>query len=347
MPVTVVIGGQYGSEGKGKVAHELARLLGASIAIRVGGPNSGHTVVDSKGHSQILRQLPTAAFLQDVICLLPPGSYVDPHVLREEIERTGLGPDRLIIDRKATAIDEADIKEEELLDLKTGIGSTGTGVGAALIRRIRRQSRTILAGEHPALRPYTRDTSALLRAHLARRERIIVEGTQGFGLSLLHSPYYPFVTARDTTAAAFIAEAGLSPLDVDDVTLVIRAFPIRVSGKSGPLPKEIDWKRLTDESKSPTPIIERTSVSKSVRRVARFSHEIVGKAIEANQPSRIVLNHLDYVDASAAWEPCDSIPITQFVLEVERLLKMPLAYLGFGPASLAPRTSLPTAMVIA
>ncbi len=49
MPVTVVVGGQFGSEGKGKVAHWLARELRASTAVRVGGPNSGHTVVADGG----------------------------------------------------------------------------------------------------------------------------------------------------------------------------------------------------------------------------------------------------------------------------------------------------------
>ena len=47
MPVSVVIGGQYGSEGKGKIAHWLAREQAASFAVRVGGPNSGHTVVSN------------------------------------------------------------------------------------------------------------------------------------------------------------------------------------------------------------------------------------------------------------------------------------------------------------
>ena len=87
-----------------------------------------------------------------------------------------------------------------------------------------------------------------MREHLEAGQRIIIEGTQGFGLSLLHSKYYPFVTSRDTTAAAFVSEAGLSPLDVDDIVLVLRAFPIRVGGNSGPLPNEIDWDTVTSES---------------------------------------------------------------------------------------------------
>jgi adenylosuccinate synthase len=93
MPVTVVVGGQFGSEGKGKVAHYLARELGATAAVRVGGPNSGHTVVGPEGRKIIFRQLPTASILPDIVCVLPAGSYVDKEVLFREVRLTGLGPD--------------------------------------------------------------------------------------------------------------------------------------------------------------------------------------------------------------------------------------------------------------
>jgi len=97
MPVTVVVGGQFGSEGKGKVAHALARREKAQFAIRVGGSNSGHTVVSELGARLVLRQLPTAAILPDVRLILPAGSYIDPKVLLNEIQLTALRRDRLFI----------------------------------------------------------------------------------------------------------------------------------------------------------------------------------------------------------------------------------------------------------
>lgn len=98
MPVTVIVGGQFGSEGKGKVAHALAREKGARLAVRVGGPNSGHTVIDPRGNALVLRQLPTPAILPDTICVLGAGSYIDPEILLHEIEQTGLSSGRLKID---------------------------------------------------------------------------------------------------------------------------------------------------------------------------------------------------------------------------------------------------------
>ena len=70
MPVSVIVGGQFGSEGKGKVAHYLAREQHATIAVRVGGSNSGHTAIDKFGVPRVFRVLPTPALLDDVTCVL-------------------------------------------------------------------------------------------------------------------------------------------------------------------------------------------------------------------------------------------------------------------------------------
>jgi Adenylosuccinate synthetase len=102
--------------------------------------------------------------------------------------------------------------------------------------------------------------------------------------SLLHSPHFPRTTSRDTTAAGALAETGLSPFDVENIVLVLRSFQIRVAGDSGPFGgTEIDCKTLTRESGSPTPVLERTSVTDKVRRVARFDPVIVREAIAATE----------------------------------------------------------------
>jgi adenylosuccinate synthase len=137
------------------------------------------------------------------------------------------------------------------------------------------------------------------------------------------------VTSRDTTAAAFLAEAGLSPIDVDEVVLTIRAFPIRVAGNSGPLVDEIDWEKVTVEGEHNQSVEERTSVTNCVRRVARFNPEIVLMAIEVNKPTKIVLNHLDYL-CSANVSNRDQI-IHDFIRRTETSIKRNIEYLGFGP----------------
>jgi len=296
MPVTVIVGGQFGSEGKGKVALYMAKEMQATFVVRCGGSNSGHTVVDDQGNRHIFRHLPTAAILQDIKLVIPSGSYIDEEVLIKEIQETGVTEERLFISPYANIITNQSKVSEKECGIISSIGSTGSGTGASVISRIHRDvGNVVLARDRPNLKKYIRDVTLIMRDALQRNERIIVEGTQGFGLSLLHSPYYPFVTSRDTTASAFIAEAGLSPCDVDNVVLVIRAFPIRVSGNSGKLPHEITWEQIQKEGDHEKVIKEYTSVTKKLRRVARFDPEIVKMAINVNSPNIIILNHVDYI----------------------------------------------------
>jgi len=337
MPVTVVVGGQFGSEGKGKVAHFLAKEMGAKIAVRVGGSNSGHTVIGADGQPIIFRHLPTPSILPDVMCVLGAGSYVNVEVLLEEIRRSNLSPDRLIIDENAVLVSDDEILEEQQSNLQATIGSTLSGTGAALAKRISRVSGLRFARQDSRLAAYVKPAIPFLRDSLAKGQRLILEGTQGFGLSILHASDYPFVTSRDTTAGSFISEAGLSPLDVDEVVLVLRAFPIRVGGNSGNLPNEIDWDTITAESGSNAEIIEHTSVTRRLRRVGRFDPAIVRKAIAVNNPVSIVLNHLDYVDAECRMLDRLTFKAGSFVLKVEEMIGRRIDYVGFGPSKLAHR----------
>lgn len=339
MPVTVVVGGQFGSEGKGKVSHYLAKHMGATAAVRVGGPNSGHTVVGVNGEKIIFRQLPTASILPHVVCVLPAGSYIDKEVLSREVQVTRLGPERLLIDPNAVVIGDLERGEEEARLLGERIASTLTGTGAAVTKRANRLRDVCLAYEDPQIARYVQPVAPVMRSMLDRGRRIIIEGTQGYGLSVLHSQYYPFTTSRDTTAAAFVSETGLSPLDVDDVVLVIRAFPIRVGGNSGPLPKEISWDVLTKESGSKRLLVEFTSVTKRERRVARFDPEVVRQAIACNKPSRIALNHLDYVDKKHIADSPSS-KMLNFAKGVETAIGRPIDLIGLSPSLLLNRETL-------
>lgn len=82
MGVTIVVGGQFGGEGKGKVVYELGRSMEIDIGVKVGGTNCGHTVMID--HSPvILRQLPTTALLNDSISIIAAGSYIDLDLLMD------------------------------------------------------------------------------------------------------------------------------------------------------------------------------------------------------------------------------------------------------------------------
>jgi adenylosuccinate synthase len=335
MAVSVVVGGQFGSEGKGKVALHLARTRAAEAVVRVGGSNSGHTAVDASGKQVVLRQLPTAALTRTTICVLGPGSYVDPDILLDEVERVGLDPARLFIDPRAMLITAHDREAEAAGSLGPRIGSTCSGTGAAVQKRVARRSADDLVGGSKRLRPFIRDTQALLRDILDSNGRVIVEGTQGFGLSLLHSPHFPQVTSRDTTASAAASEAGLSPLDIDEVVLVLRAHPIRVAGNSGAFnSEELRWADVAREGGHQTDLAEYTSVTGRLRRIARFEPELVRRAIAVNQPTLIVLNHVDYVDAAAARAGALTSTAAKFVDSVSNEIGRSVHMVGLGPDTL-------------
>jgi adenylosuccinate synthase len=334
MPLSVVVGGQYGSEGKGKVALHIARQSGAHAVVRVGGPNSGHTGIDQSGKPWILRQLPAASLSPDTIIILPAGSLIDPDILLAEMRQLDIDRGRLIIDSCASVILPRHRLEEVKENLVESIGSTGSGTGATLRERISRKSKHVLAGDYPPLQPFTRPFVAqVLRDFLNHQCRVVIEGTQGFGLSIWHGVTYPYATSRDTTAASFVAETGLAPQDVDDVVLVIRAFPIRVGGNSGPLPNEINWSTLAAEAGLPLDYVEFTSATKRIRRVARFHPLIVQHAIVVNQPHRIVMNHLDYVDPAASTLGLSSRG-HEFLATVEELIERKIDLIGLGPNTL-------------
>lgn len=340
MPITVVVGGQFGSEGKGKVAHWIACREQASIVVRVGGTNSGHTVVDDNGETWALRQLPASVLASGTKAVLPAGAVIDPEIFVREVQALGLGPERVIVSRYATVLSDEDKQTEQSEGLVDRIGSTGSGTGGALVRRMRRQSgKSILASEYPALRNYLGDTSAVMREALNRNRLIVIEGSQGFGLSLLHGGYYPNATSRDTTAASFVGEAGLSPRDVKDVILVLRAHPIRVAGNSGPLKGETSWVEIAKAAGLPPDYCELTTATRKVRRVGTFDPELVRRAIEVNNPTHVVLNHFDYVDRHVG-EGQLCLSALRVLENVEKSIRRTVDWLGTGPAGLVERNSI-------
>ncbi|PSO20343.1 adenylosuccinate synthetase [Bradyrhizobium sp. MOS003] len=339
MPISVVVGGQFGSEGKGKVALAIAREENAAAVVRVGCTNSGHTAIDGKGRSWALRQLPAAILAPGVVAVLPAGAIVDPEIFLREVDALGLGADRVIVDPCASIISEDDRSAERSSGLIGEIGSTGSGTGAALVRRIMRQNDTQLAGAVDRLRPFVRDSTAFMRAALDRGRWIVIEGSQGFGLSLLHGGYYPHATSRDTTAGTFVGEAGLSPLDVKDVTLVLRSFPIRVAGNSGKLPNETTWDAIAQSAGLPAGYHELTTATKKVRRVGHFEATIVKRAMAINRPTRIILNHFDYVDPGVRDGQINASALS-FLKKVEDGINCRVDFVGTGPATLISRDAI-------
>jgi adenylosuccinate synthase len=335
MALTVIVGGQYGSEAKGKLASYLAVSSPHAIAsVRTGGPNAGHTAF-APGRSLTLRQLPSAAIDPRTHLHLGAGMVIDLPLLLSEIALAQIPQTHLHIDPAAILLEESDRQAEVTGEMRERLGSTLSGTGSATARKILRGGSVRLAGSAPELQPYLGDVSALLNADLDQGRHVVVEGTQGFGLSLHHSQVYPFTTSRDTSAAAFLSEAGLSPRLVTDIYLVLRTYPIRVGGNSGPLANEIDWPTLTQLSGYPTPLSEHTTVTRRLRRVGGFDLALAQRAVQVNRPTGLALHGLDYLDHSDFGKTSfESLGVASrsFIERLEDGLGVPVSFLFTGPA---------------
>lgn len=328
MSITAVIGAQFGSEGKGKICAYLSREMRHSV--RTGGANAGHTVVEN-GTSRVFRHLPCAAVHPAVKLYLGAGAVIDCSVLYGELEHTVSAAHRLVIDPQAAIITSEDLLAEAVI--QESIGSTGKGVGMALQKKIARDGTATLARDVPGLEAYLNAVSDILCEACAHGEPIMLEGTQGTGLSLHHGAY-PFVTSRDVTVGSLCGEAGLPPNAVQRAVLVVRPYPIRVSGNSGPLHGEITWDTVKQRSGSTYSLVERTTVTGNIRRVGEFDLQAVKRAARMNGATDIALTFADHLDARCYGTTVRRQlpnPVLRFIEMLEHGVDLPVSLVSTGP----------------
>jgi len=286
MPVDIVVGGQAGDEGKGKIAAFLAVKNSYDYSIRVGGPNAGHTIFfNDKIYT--LKTMPGAFVCKRTKLVLGAGTYIITDWLEKEIKMTG-AENRLIIDPHAVIVEPRHTAAERGDARMMGkIGSVGTGLGAAVRDRVDRK-RLRFAKDEPRLKKYVKDVPELLNKALAKGSRMLLEGTQGMKLSNLHGEY-PFVTSRDTTASTFMGEAGLGPKYAGEIYAVFKPYVTRVG--PGMVSKEFkDKKKL---AKYHTAGREVGSVSGRLRRVGEFEMDVARQTVSINSATRLAMTHID------------------------------------------------------
>lgn len=274
----VVVGGQFGSEAKGACAAALAARSDEPLVVRTGGPNAGHTVWGGTPHQEFkLRQLPTAAISNPNARLaIAAGSVVDPDLLNKEITETGT--DRFVmVDEMATILESGHL-DREALDSGLHNWSTQKGIGAARAERIMRRAKIWRDVHHFSPQTTCSDVAYLVRRQLQAGGDVVVEAAQGYGLGL-HTTYYPKTTSSDCRAIDALAAVGVSPwmgkwYEIE-VWVVLRPYPIRVAGESGPLRNEVSWQELGLPE-------ERTTVTNKVRRVGLWDAALAEAAIRAN-----------------------------------------------------------------
>ena len=303
--VDVVVGAQFGSEGKGQIAAYLSSEY--DCLIRVGGPNAGHQVyneVNNKPAPHTFHIIPSGSTTNsDAKLVIGPGAIINKEIILNELQKFQIEDFRIAIDPNATIISTRDRALEKLLDR---IGSTAQGVGAAtacnIINRLKSETGH-KAKSCKELSKFIHPSREIIESLCSKNKKILLEGTQGTHLSIHHG-LYPHVTSRDTTVSGCLAEAGIAPARVRKVVLVTRRYPIRVQDPeigetSGDfISKEISLEEISKRSGIDLDELkrtERTSTTDRERRIAEFSWSLFRQSCELNCPTDIAFTFSDYI----------------------------------------------------
>ncbi len=322
--VTILVGGQWGDEGKGKIISYLCLRDRPDIIARAGvGPNAGHTVI-YKGKKYPLRLTPSGFINEKARLLIGAGVLINPDVILDEIKTLGI-KERIGIDRRCGIIEEDHLTRDRKSGHLSGtIGSTGTGCGPANIDRANRSLK--LACDIEPLKPYLTDVPQEINTALERGKKVIVEGSQGFGLSLFYGSY-PYVTSKDTSAGMAAVDVGIGPRKIEDVIVVFKSYPSRVG--AGPFPT-----LMTDDEAEKLGIAEYGTVTGRKRRSGHFDFEMARYSAMVNSASQIALTCLDYVDRDVRGIKSYnrlSKKAKDFVDEVEKKVGVPVTIISTGP----------------
>jgi adenylosuccinate synthase len=322
MPCTVIVGGFFGDEGKGKIVAYLARKDKADIAVRGGvGPNAGHTVV-FHGKEHKTRMLPSALVSNQTRLMIGPGVLINVNVLVEEIKNFNT-KDRTFVDPQCGIIDSTHIDKDAYDPNLKRIGTTGTGTGPANADRALRKA--FLARDSSELSEYLQDIPSIVNSSIDSNKTVLVEGTQGTFLSLYHGTY-PYVTSKDVTASAICSDVGIGPKKVSEVMAVFKAYVTRVG--SGPLEGELGQEETTSKGWT-----EYGSVTGRLRRASPFNFELARRSIMLNSATQVALTKLDIVfpsDAGKREFNNLSHEAKRFVNNIEKEIGLKVTVIGTG-----------------
>lgn len=357
MPSLVVVGSQWGDEGKGKIVDFLANE--ANMVVRFqGGNNAGHTVKVGE-ELFALHHLPSGILRPGKLAVIGNGVVIDPGALLKEIqglESRGVSAKGLRISDRANVImpyhrilDGA----EERMRKGAKVGTTGRGIGPCYADKIARlgirmsdlvdeaslsdkldflvplKQRILDAYGDPTrldlvammteyaehgrkLKQYVTDTGKLVNDALDRNRKVLFEGAQGTMLDIDHGTY-PFVTSSTTTAGNAASGSGTSPLRLDIVCAVVKAYTTRVG--EGPFPTELTGelgKRIAEKGG------EFGTTTGRPRRCGWLDLVVTSYADSVNGFSGIAMTKIDVLGGIDKLSIC-----THYTLDGERVTRIP------------------------
>ena len=321
----VVLGTQWGDEGKGKIVDLLTDQAAAVVRYQ-GGHNAGHTLVVG-GKKTVLHLIPSGILRDNVLCLIGNGVVLSPAALIEEMdilekegvpvkERLRISPNCPLILPNHIALDQA--REKKRGNAK--IGTTGRGIGPAYEDKVARRAVRVADFQltqfygveavkfedvlalcnqwREVLAPLIIDVTQVLHDYRKDGKAIMFEGAQGSLLDIDHGTY-PYVTSSNTTAGGVSSGSGMGPLHLDYVLGITKAYTTRVG--AGPFPTELHYDAATDTGDAigrhlGTVGHEFGASTGRQRRCGWFDAEILRRSVDVNSLSGICLTKLDVLD---------------------------------------------------
>jgi adenylosuccinate synthase len=269
--------------------------------VRTGSVNAAHTVWN-EGKKYALHMVPAGFLYEKCRLLIAAGANVDVKTFFDEMELTQV-KGRIGIDQNASIIEQKHSEQDKASAVNKGIGTTGRGVGPAIEERVRRTAK--LAKDIPELKPYLADQVQEVNDGLDVGKKVLLEGTQGFMLSLFLGGGYPYVTGRDTGASAIGA---------------------------GPLPGEI-----SKEEAQKRGWFEIAAGTGRDRRSAPFDFDLAKKVAKINGATQAALTKLDAIfpDCKASRKFSNlSKQAKDYIEEIEDKTGVPVVLIGTGPEAL-------------
>lgn len=375
--VTVVLDSQAGSCGKGKFIGYLAKEDKVDVAINNFMSNAGHTFVDNNGDKVMTQQLPTSLVNDTTSLVIGPGAAITPSILFSEMIKysKGIGIRKVIINPRAVVIKQKH-RDTEARILRSG--STFKGCGASQADKVMRQAELFgsywerfLHGdtsfEDMGVQDhvFTEEEMKYLEEHIVVMDTmlyvndaidngsyVLVEGSQGCDLDINYGLPYPNTTSRQCHAGQLVADCGISPKLVDEIVMIMRPYPIRISNttnlknedgstlvtSSGDYDgaEEITWDIVHERCGAPSDVEfgEQTTVTKKTRRVFEMNWDRLKYVVKLNRPTMIALNFAQYIDWGAY--KCREYkklpkPVIDFINKVEEVTGVPVKLIGTGP----------------
>jgi adenylosuccinate synthase len=252
------------------------------------------------------------------------GVLVDPRVLEREVEMLGVRG-RVFVDKRCGIITEDHIaRDKGSTHLAKTIGSTGSGCGPANADRVMRISPQ--AKDVPELAEYLLDVPLAINDALKTGGTVLLEGTQGFGISLYYGTY-PFVTSKDTSASQIAADNGVGPTKIDDVIVVFKAYPTRVG--EGPF-----FTEMSAEKSDAMGIQEFGTVTHRKRRIGGWDGKMARYSAMINGCTQAAITGIDRID-KACYGVTEYSRLTkrarEFLARAEVDIGSPITLISTGP----------------